>query len=171
MEKISKERISELLEKYFEADATLREEEILRDYFRGDVDDQFLEYKPMFSLFSRERESLPEETHVVCRKGERVSFRWISVAVAASVALIMFLSLPEKGDTLRLMIDGVQIDNRELAIEKTDARLTRLQQMLGKYRESNTKLGSMGRAGESVSSLNDLSNILKQNVSGDRLDK
>lgn len=170
MEKISNDLISKLLEKYFDATATLEEERILQDYFRGEIDDQFLEYKSLFALFSVEREAIPHAEPCFAERKERHSFRWISVAVAASIALVMFVSLPQKGDTLRLMINGVQIENKDLAMAKTDDRLSRLQQTLSKYRSTNNKLGSMEKAGDAVSSLNDFSKLLKQNLSGDRLE-
>lgn len=170
MEKISKERISELLEKYFEATATLQEEKMLRNYFQGDVDSEFLEYKPVFDFFSKEREMITGVKNSAKGRVERLSFRWMSVAVAASIAIIMFVSLPNKDDKLKLMISGVQIDDRELAIEKTDIQLIRLQHMLDKYRKSNNKLGSMERAGEAVFPLNDFNRVLKQNIVVNRLD-
>ncbi len=47
------DRIERLLEKYFEAETTEAEEQVLRDYFTGDSVAEHLEqYSAMFSFFS-----------------------------------------------------------------------------------------------------------------------
>ncbi len=45
--------ISQLLEKFYEAETSEREEEILKEYFRSDVDPEFEIYKPQFVFYDQ----------------------------------------------------------------------------------------------------------------------
>jgi len=78
--------IEKLLEKYFEATATVEEESELRDYFaQDDVAEHLEQYRPMFQYFSKAKEErYTKQESLTPRK--KVNFRWLSIA--ASVVLI-----------------------------------------------------------------------------------
>lgn len=79
--------IEELLEKYFEGQTSLKEEKVLREYFRQDNIPEAMEtYRPMFAFFSDER---GEESHKVKRSPHLVWIRWTSMSVAAAVMLFL----------------------------------------------------------------------------------
>jgi preprotein translocase subunit Sss1 len=80
-------RIEELLEKYFEAKATVAEEEMLREYFgKEDVPLHLREYAPMFQYFSKAKEE--KFTRQVPLKPRKKSYlKWISVA---AVGVLIF---------------------------------------------------------------------------------
>ncbi|NNE03844.1 MAG: hypothetical protein HKN52_11865 [Eudoraea sp.] len=76
------DRIEKLLEKYFEAETTEAEEQILRDYFTGDsVAEHLQEYSSMFSYFSHAKEE--RFTKQVPLKPRVDYYKWISVAAVA----------------------------------------------------------------------------------------
>ena len=49
--------IDSLLESYFEGTSTLEEEQMLKDYFNGNIEKRHLEYQSLFSLFAHEKEA------------------------------------------------------------------------------------------------------------------
>ncbi|MEQ9583138.1 MAG: hypothetical protein RIM68_13455 [Arenibacter sp.] len=79
--------IEKLLERYFEATATVAEEEMLREYFtKEDVPLHLKEYTPMFQYFSIAREE--KFTRQVPLKPRKKSYlKWISVA---AVGILIF---------------------------------------------------------------------------------
>jgi anti-sigma-K factor RskA len=80
------DRIERLLEKYFEAETTEAEEQVLRDYFTGDnVAEHLEQYSAMFSFFSSAKQE--RFTKQVPLKTSKVYYRWISVA---AVAVLVF---------------------------------------------------------------------------------
>ena len=75
------DNIEKLLEKYFEANTTVAEEEQLRDYFSQEKVATHLEqYKPMFNYFSIAKEE--RYTKQVPLKPSVNYYKWISVAAA-----------------------------------------------------------------------------------------
>lgn len=49
--------INQLIEKYFEGETTLQEEQSLKNYFNSaDVDERLVEYQPMFQFFTNQQQ-------------------------------------------------------------------------------------------------------------------
>jgi len=77
--------IEKLLEKYFEATASVQEEETLKAYFlQEQVAPHLEQYLPIFQYFANEQES--KFTKDVPLKPRKKYFKWISVA-----AILIFL--------------------------------------------------------------------------------
>ncbi len=172
MEKINE--VKDLLEKYFNAETTLKEEQILRDFFKGEVsDEELLVYKPMFNCFTEEIDKLETVSSAdtasdikymaPVRIKKQVHFRWISVAAAAALALFTFVIMPERGDSLKLMIDGVNINNKELALNKADVQISQINTMMQRFSKGSDQLEGLGKMGSALSPLNSLGRILTQN--------
>ena len=82
------DRIEKLLEKYFEATATVAEEEILRDYFKNEKENipmHLRQFAPMFQYFSAAKEE--RFTKQVPLKSRKGYLRWASVAAVLVLAL------------------------------------------------------------------------------------
>jgi len=172
MEKIKE--VKDLLEKYFNAETTLKEEQILRDFFKGEVsDEELLVYKPMFCCFTKEIEKLETETAsgiskesdylAPVRIKKQIHFRWISVAAAAALALFTFVLMPDRGDSLKLMIDGVNVNNKQLALSKADVQMSQVNAMMEKLSKGSDQLEGLGKMGSALSPLNSLNRVLTQN--------
>ncbi len=72
-------RIEKLLEKYYEAETTLKEEKELRDYFsRSDVPVHLKEDKEMFNYFNDS--SLETSNRSIKLSQRTIALRWLSVA-------------------------------------------------------------------------------------------
>lgn len=92
--------IDEILERYFEGETSLEEEQVLRDYFsQPNINEEHKIYAPMFEFFIQEQESGIEE--ITENKGKKRHLSvWISIA--ASIVLLVgayfTLSSPLKGN-------------------------------------------------------------------------
>lgn len=101
--------IDKLLEKYFEGETSLGEEQILRNYFlQTKIEDRHKAYKPIFNFFSEEK----KEVVVPKKKINSSFFRWMGVA--ASILLIagiwsLFYTPNGKETKSLVYVDGKEI--------------------------------------------------------------
>ncbi len=81
-------RIEKLLEKYYEAETTLKEEKELRDYFaKSEVPAHLSEHKDMFNYFNDS--SLETSSRSIKLSSKTIALRWLSVAAM----LVFFVSI------------------------------------------------------------------------------
>jgi hypothetical protein len=115
-------QIKILLEKYFDGDTSIAEENQLKDYFSSaDIAPEFEPYKPMFAYFDHAKaeksvKSLPLQT------AKRSRMAWLSVAASAAVIIGVGLTYfnqqqPEDLGTF---------DNPEVAFRETQKALALL---------------------------------------------
>lgn len=84
--------IDKILERYFEGESTLEEEQILRNYFgQPEIEERHKIYAPIFQFFITESsENSESDTKETIGKRQRFNIRpWISIA--ASIAIIVGL--------------------------------------------------------------------------------
>ncbi len=92
------DKIEKLLEKYFEATATVAEEETLRTYFSQESVATHLEqYAPMFQYFSNAKKE--RFTKQVPLKPKRNYFKWASVAAVAVLLVGLYINRPPMVDS------------------------------------------------------------------------
>jgi hypothetical protein len=85
------DNIEKLLKKYFEATATVAEEETLRMYFLSDdVAPHLAQYAPMFQYFSKAKEE--RFTKNLPLQPKRNIYRWASVAAVALFTIGMYFN-------------------------------------------------------------------------------
>lgn len=104
------EYIDRLLDKYFEGQTSLKEEEILRDYFsRKDVDSRHEIYRPMFSFFIEERERLKPR-----RKKPNIYY-WIGAAACIAILITAGIKFQTNSATNKsiMYIDGKKVSNEK----------------------------------------------------------
>jgi hypothetical protein len=81
-------KIEKLLEKYFEANTTIQEERILKDYFAGEeVPAHLIEYKEMFNYF--DNSSLETSKRSIQLTKKTISLKWLSIAAM----LVFFIGI------------------------------------------------------------------------------
>ena len=108
-----RQEIAQLLSKFMAGETSVAEEEVLAQYFRThEVDEEWAEYKEMFTLFDNgevdiepsiqnvqrsmfnvQREKLPKQPKAVREKPKIVTLRWLMVGIAASVVLLVAFHL------------------------------------------------------------------------------
>ena len=83
--------IQELIDKYFEGLSSLEEEEMLREYFRGEnIPEEWKIYPPIFQYFDDERSHIARETTPrppIAHRSPRTLYLWLS---AAACVLLFF---------------------------------------------------------------------------------
>ena len=79
-------KIEDILEKYFQGETTIAEENQLKEYFSSpDVAQHLEQYKPMFGYFSQVKEQKSTQTIPLKTKKRKVA--WLSIAASAVVLL------------------------------------------------------------------------------------
>ena len=83
--------VKKLLERYFEADTTVAEEELLRDYFsKENIPDDLKPYAPLFGFVAKakkERFAKPLDLGPEQKLGGSSLYKWLSIAAAAVLML------------------------------------------------------------------------------------
>ena len=110
-----------ILEKYFEGQTSLKEEEMLRKYFQNDdIPEHLINYKPVFNFFTEERKAkeLENEKTKAGRKN-RTLFLSVCGGIAASILLFLSIKLVFVSDSTSLResivyIGGVKYTEPEI---------------------------------------------------------
>jgi hypothetical protein len=121
--------IEQLLNKYFEGQTSLQEEEFLRNYFQGDnIPAEWKMYQPMFQYFTTCHCGLDPQTHETLTtanegiagqaRNDKKIYWWISIAAAACVILFFGLKFTFHTPTnlsasSQMYIDGKKYTNIE----------------------------------------------------------
>lgn len=167
MKRIEVKYIKVLLDKYFNAETTLEEEETLRKYFEGDnTDKELISYKPLFNCFTQERDQAGIKKAVVkpSSRRNRIYFRLTSFSVAAAFAVFAYIVVSERTDSLKLVVDGIDINNSELALSKADRQMEKINSFMGKYRDgSSRQLDNIKKSGDALSTLRIFDKALSHN--------
>ncbi|KAF2342498.1 hypothetical protein [Flavobacterium tistrianum] len=93
-------KIEEILEKYFQGETSIAEENQLKEYFSSSNVAQHLEqYKPMFGYFSQAKEQ--KSTYEIPLQTKKRNVAWLSIAASAVVLLGIgtYFFVSEKNDT------------------------------------------------------------------------
>ncbi len=117
--------IERLIEKYENAETSLQEEQVLKEYFQQkDIPDHLFEYKAYFNYF--DESSAERFTKTIPLKTKNTNWKWLSVA-AAAVLLIGVYSID--------FSDGISKKERqeaELALLETQKAFQLISQNLNK---------------------------------------
>ncbi|UWY28416.1 hypothetical protein N4T20_00505 [Flavobacterium sp. TR2] len=93
-------KIEDILEKYFQGETSIAEENQLKEYFSSSNVAQHLEqYKPMFGYFSQAKEQ--KSTYEIPLETKKRNVAWLSIAASAVVLLGIgtYFFVSEKNDT------------------------------------------------------------------------
>ncbi|OQD43453.1 hypothetical protein [Croceivirga radicis] len=123
-------KIEVLLEKYFEANTTLAEEKLLRDYFAQDTIAEHLEaYRSMFGYFNKAKVDVYTK-QVPLKPRRNVNFRWLSVA--ASVIVVIGLYFGQLGYRNYQEQKQLEQEQARYAYQQTKKALNLLAENFGK---------------------------------------
>ncbi|MPM25431.1 hypothetical protein SDC9_71925 [bioreactor metagenome] len=80
---------------------------------------------------------------------------------AASLVLFTFLMWPQQNENeLKLMINGISVNNNELAKSKADDQLERLNSLMAKVGTNVESLDKLSKVHDAMSSLDKVNNML-----------
>jgi len=156
--------IGQLLEKYWNCETSLEDEQLLRNYFNGpDVAEQMKDAAELFRFFEAERKrSLEEEFDSsvmrVVKKTERKAkvvsmVRWVQVARIAAGVLVMVAATYFVRNEL-IKSNPAEIDtfsDPKQALEETKKALMMISKSFGKAKEGAGKINMFNEAEEKIS--------------------
>jgi len=117
--------IEKLLEKYDNAETSLKEESLLKEYFsQENVASHLIEYKALFTYFNETKEE--RYTKTIPLKRKRPNLWWLSVA--ASVALLFSVYFMNDTNTL----SAKEQKEAEIAFQETQKAFQLISQNLNK---------------------------------------
>lgn len=131
------DRIENLIEKYFDAETSIAEENELKTYFSSaDVAQHLQQYQPLFGYFSQAKtQSFTQALPLKSKK--RTSAAWLSVAASVVVLLGIGTFVYNTGKPAAPGELGTY-DDPEVAMAETQKALTLVSQKI------NVGVGSMG---------------------------
>lgn len=89
-------KIEKLVEKYENAETTLKEENILRDYFLSDnVAPHLEEYQMMFTYFKASKAETYDKT-LEFKTEKKRNYKWLSIAASVAVLFSVYIGIPKK---------------------------------------------------------------------------
>ena len=136
--------IEKLIKKYENAETSLQEEQIMKEYFQQDsVPAHLLEYKAMFNYFDESSEE--SYTKSIPLKPRRSNWKWLSIA--AAIALLISIYTFDRFDT----ISDAERQEAELAYQETQKAFQLISQNLNKGNTvAYTGLQEFGKAKNKV---------------------
>lgn len=161
--------IGQLLEKYWNCETSLEEEQALRSYFNGpDVPEQLKEAAELFRFFEKERlrslnENFDKEVLRSVKKVERgakvVSMvRWVQVArIAAGILVVViagyFINKEFVQSQEKFAVEDT-FTTPEDALAETKKALMMISKSFGKAKQSASKINLLNEAEEKISGKN-----------------
>jgi hypothetical protein len=155
-------RIDELLNKYWNCETSLEEEQELRQYFRGSqVPEQWKETASLFRYFEEsKKKSLDDqpfdprllEKITVQQKGKGARLLYNSMRIAAGIAVLMiavwFVRKEVRTSTPQEIVDTY--DDPKLAFEETKKALMMISKSFGQAEEQAKKINLFNEAKEEI---------------------
>ena len=146
-------KIEDILEKYFQGETSIAEENQLKEYFSSPNVAQHLEqYKPMFGYFSQAKEQ--KSTYEIPLQSKKRNVAWLSIAASAVVLLgigtYFFMSEQKEATAVASQTELGTYDNPEEALKATQKALALLSnnvnvgiesvQYIKEYEQSKNKI-------------------------------
>jgi len=140
------DRIEKLIDKYFEGETSIAEENELKVYFSSsDVAQHLKQYQPIFGYFSQAKEQqFTQEIPLLTksRDKKRSIVMWLSIAASVVVMLGVGTFMYFESNKSEQFVACTPEDNPELALEQTQKALALVSEHL------NTGIESVGYLNE-----------------------
>lgn len=145
-------KIENLLEKYFEAETTIREEAVLKEFFSGDKVPEHLEkYKELFNFF--DNSSLESSKRSITLEKKSISIKWLSIA-AMLVLFIGIYSVYQQNQAEK--------EEARLAYAETQKALDLISQSLNKGTDAIAQLDNFNKGTEAMAQLKTFEDVQKR---------
>ncbi|MCF6351006.1 MAG: hypothetical protein L3J23_08275 [Flavobacteriaceae bacterium] len=107
-------RIENLLDKYFDSNTTIKEEDMLKEYFvKNDVPSHLQDYKAMFIYFTQNKKEISSKPIQVKIKKNIWRVNWLMTAVAALLFFVAIYKFLPKSPT------DVELKEAQIAFNET----------------------------------------------------
>ena len=129
-------QIQELLDKYFEGETSLQEEQILKDYFlsTADIPAEWYSAKAMFTGFCSNKE-VTSRTVIVKKKGMPLKRIAAAVAVVALLSVSVALFVPKEKE-IYCYVNGKPVTDYELALKHAERAFGIMEKEISKPAQS-----------------------------------
>ena len=144
--------IEKLIEKYENGETTLKEEQVLKNYFKSDTVAPHLEvYKPLFTYFSvNQQEQFTKDIPLKTKR--KFNYKWISVAAVAVIMLGVFMSKSTNNNDLGTYEDP------ELAFNEFSKSMEMISEKFNKGASTVGYLNEMEKGTSALGYLNEVEN-------------
>ncbi|WP_242093238.1 hypothetical protein [Aestuariivivens sediminicola] len=144
--------IEKLLEKYEMGETSLKEEQVLKNYFTSDSVAPHLEmYKPMFAYFLVSQQE--EFTKAIPLKSKRIfDYKWISVAAVAILMLGIYFNNPRDVGT---------INDPEVAFNEVSKSLAMISNHMNKGTSTVSYLDEVNKGTSTLEYLTEIENTTR----------
>ena len=141
--------IEKLIEKYENGETSLKEEQVLKNYFTSDTVAPHLEmYKPLFTYFlANQQEQFTKDVPLKTKKA--FNYKWISVAAVAVLMLGFYFNKPNDVGT---------IDDPEIAFNEVSKSLAMISSHLNKGTSTVSYLNEVNKGTSTLGYLNEVEN-------------
>ena len=141
--------IEKLLEKYENGETSLKEEQVLKNYFTSDTVAPHLEmYKPMFTYFlGNQQEQFTKD--VPLKTTRKINYKWISVAAVAVLMLGFYFNQPTDVGT---------IEDPQLAFNEVSKALEMISNNFNKGTSTVGYLNEVNKGASTLGYLNEIEN-------------
>lgn len=138
--------IEQLLNRYFEGETSLEDEQQIRNYFaqtpHNEVPLEIQKYAPLFSYLKEERETLQKYSVPMSKhSSKKTVLRWIycaaPIAVAAAILFGVFLTISKPTiavaePVITMKVGGVQVEDDKAAKDFANEQMQKLSRMMNK---------------------------------------
>ncbi|WP_223551551.1 hypothetical protein [Aestuariivivens sp. NBU2969] len=141
--------IEKLIEKYENGETSLKEEQVLKNYFTSDTVAPHLEmYKPLFTYFlANQQEQFAKDVPLKTKKA--FNYKWISVAAVAVLMLGFYFNNPSDVGT---------IDDPEIAFNEVSKSLAMISDHFNKGTSTVGYLNEVNKGTSTLSYLTEIEN-------------
>lgn len=145
-------KIENLLEKYFEAETSIKEEAILKEYFSQDeVPEHLKQYKDLFGFFNES--SHETSSRKIQLKKRTISIKWLSIA-AMLVFFIGIYSVYQKNE--------LEKEEARMAYMETQKALELISQSLNKGTGAIAQLDNFNKGTDAMAQLRTFENTQRK---------
>lgn len=156
-------KIDELLNKYWNCETSLEEEQQLREYFRGNqIPEQWKETAPLFRYFDAHKKktlndgafdtALMKKIKTPSHQGKMVKIFYNTLRIAAGVSVLLVATFLVRNEirksTPQEIVDTY--DDPKLALEETKKALMMISKSFGTAEEKAKKLNMFNEAQEQI---------------------
>ncbi len=118
-------KIEYLIEKYFEAETSSADEQVLRDYFSSpNVAQHLQQYQPVFEYFKQAKNE--QFTANVPLQTKKRTVKWLSIAATVTLLFGVATFIILNKETVKISGELGSYDNPEIALKETQKALAML---------------------------------------------